>query len=56
VAGLVPLHGSRTADLESLALITAVWAGVVGLGLWLLKAKLPYDLRQRTRPSPGMPV
>jgi len=53
VAGFVPLHGSRIADLEALALTTVVWAGVVGLGIWLLKAKLPHDLRRRAKSSPG---
>jgi putative peptidoglycan lipid II flippase len=49
-ARLVPLHGSRIADLKSLALGIVVWAAVAGLGLWLLKARLPQDLwRQRNR-------
>jgi uncharacterized membrane protein YfcA len=39
--------GSRLADLEALALISVVWAAVVGLGLWLMKSKLPEDLRRR---------
>jgi putative peptidoglycan lipid II flippase len=39
--------GSRLADLEALVLITAVWAAVVGLGLWLTNSKLPRDLRRR---------
>jgi putative peptidoglycan lipid II flippase len=43
--------GSRVADLEALALISAVWAAVVGLGLWLLKSKLPRDLRRRKKPA-----
>jgi putative peptidoglycan lipid II flippase len=42
-------NGSRRADLEALVLITIVWAAVVGLGLWLLKSKLPGDLRRRKR-------
>jgi putative peptidoglycan lipid II flippase len=41
--------GSRLADLEALVLISAVWAAVVGLGLWLLKSKLPRDLRRRKK-------
>jgi putative peptidoglycan lipid II flippase len=54
VAGYVPLHGSRLADLESLAIMLLVWTGVVALGLWLLKSKLPQDLRRRkaTNPAP----
>jgi putative peptidoglycan lipid II flippase len=39
--------GSRLADLEALLLISAVWAAVVGLGLWLMKSKLPGDLRRK---------
>ena len=39
--------GSRLADLEALGLISVVWAAVVGLGLWLMKSKLPGDLRRR---------
>jgi putative peptidoglycan lipid II flippase len=50
-ARLIPLHGNRMADLKSLALATLVWAAVVGVGLWLLKSRLPQDLRrQRNRP------
>jgi putative peptidoglycan lipid II flippase len=47
MARFVPLRGSRIADLESLALTTAVWAGFVTLGLWLLKSTLPHELRRR---------
>ena len=56
LARSVPLHGSRIANLESLALTTLVWAAVVSLGLWLLKSKLPHDLRRRTKPSSGATV
>lgn len=42
--------GRRLADLEALGLIIAVWAAVVGLGLWLLKSKLPHDLRRKKNP------
>jgi putative peptidoglycan lipid II flippase len=41
--------GSRLADLEALALITLVWAAVVGLGLWITKSKLPRDLRRKKK-------
>jgi putative peptidoglycan lipid II flippase len=41
--------GSRLADLEALVLISAVWAAVVGLGLWLMKSKLPRDLRRKKK-------
>lgn len=47
--------GSRMADLMALVLISAVWAAVVGLGLWLLKSKLPGDLRRRKQ-SAGKPA
>jgi putative peptidoglycan lipid II flippase len=53
VAHSLPLHGSRVGDLESLALTTAVWAGVVALGLWALKSKLPGDLRRRRQSPPS---
>lgn len=53
VARIVPLRGSRLADLEFLALVAVVWAGVVLLGLWGLKSKLPHDLRRRPKPAPG---
>jgi hypothetical protein len=39
--------GSRLADLEALILISTVWAAVVGLGLLLMKSKLPSDLKRR---------
>jgi putative peptidoglycan lipid II flippase len=52
VAGLISVHGSRLADLESLAIVTSTWAAAVALGLWLSRAQLPRDLqRQRTVPS-----
>jgi putative peptidoglycan lipid II flippase len=51
-AKYVPLRGSRIADIESLGLTTAVWVAVVALGLWLLKSKLPSDLRRRKRSQP----
>jgi hypothetical protein len=55
VARYIPLHGNRVADLESLAIMLLVWVGVVALGLWILKSKLPQDLRRRkiTNPAPG---
>jgi putative peptidoglycan lipid II flippase len=55
VARYMPLHGNRVADLESLAIMLLVWVGVVALGLWILKSKLPQDLRRRkiTNPAPG---
>jgi putative peptidoglycan lipid II flippase len=51
VAKIVPLagsgHGSRTADLMQLALVTITWAAAVAAGLWLLGSQLPGDLRRR---------
>ncbi|HET8827469.1 MAG TPA: murein biosynthesis integral membrane protein MurJ [Terriglobales bacterium] len=47
VGTFIPLRGSRFDDLKSLAVTTIVWVAVVALGLWLLKSKLPSDLRRR---------
>lgn len=52
VAALVRLRGSRAADLKAFGLTLIVWAAVVALGLWILKSKLPHDLR-RKRQIPG---
>lgn len=49
VASFVPLHGSRIADLKSLALTALIWAAMVAAGLWLLRSKLPGELRRRNR-------
>jgi putative peptidoglycan lipid II flippase len=50
VAKIVPLstsgHGSRAADLLQLGLITVTWAAAVAGGLWLLRSRLPLDLRR----------
>jgi putative peptidoglycan lipid II flippase len=56
IAQSIPLHGSRIADIKSLALTTTVWAGVVALGLWLLKSKLPHDLKRRKERAPAVPA
>jgi putative peptidoglycan lipid II flippase len=48
-AALVPLHGSRVSDLKSLALTAVIWLAIVGAGLWLLRSKLPGELRRRHR-------
>jgi putative peptidoglycan lipid II flippase len=53
VAKYIALRGSRLADVESLTLTAAAWGGVVALGLWLLKSKLPKDLRRSTKASPA---
>src|ERR1700681_543602 len=51
VAKIVPLsssgHGSRSADLLQLVMITVTWAAAVAGGLWLLRSRLPLDLRRR---------
>jgi putative peptidoglycan lipid II flippase len=55
VVGTIPLRGSRTSDLESLALSTITWAGAVAAGLWLVRSNLPQALRRRktaSEPSP----
>ena len=43
-ARLVPLQGSRMADLKSLGITSLSWVGTVALGLWILKSQLPRDL------------
>jgi putative peptidoglycan lipid II flippase len=40
-------HGSRTADLMQLALVSVTWLAAVAAGLWLLRSELPGDLRRR---------
>jgi putative peptidoglycan lipid II flippase len=47
VARLVPLHGSRIADLQALALASVTWAAAVAVGLWITRSQLPGDLRRR---------
>lgn len=53
-AGLVNLNGSRVADLKALGVVVATWLAATGVGLWLLKSRLPADLRQR-RSAPAAP-
>jgi putative peptidoglycan lipid II flippase len=55
VSRLVPVRGSRAADLESLGLSSITWAGAVAAGLWLLRSELPQNLRRR-RTGPSAPV
>src|SRR6266700_3807531 len=43
-ARTVKMQGSRVADLKGAALIIAIWAGTVFLGLWLTKSRLLKDL------------
>ena len=47
VARLVPLKGSRLADLQALALASITWAAAVAAGLWITRSELPGDLRRR---------
>src|SRR5262249_40555571 len=47
---LIPLHGSRAADLESLGLSTLTWAGAVAAGLWIVRSDLPQAMRRRNAP------
>ena len=54
LARFVALEGSRLADLEALALTTASWLAAAGLGLWLMKSKLPADLWQRRQSAKGI--
>jgi hypothetical protein len=48
VTRIVALDGSRRADLLALALGTLTWAAAVAAGLWLLRSRLPSDLRKRS--------
>ena len=50
VVRFVPVAASRRDDLLSLAIATAVWAGVVGLGLKLTRSDLPSALRRKKAP------
>jgi len=47
VVRMIPLRGSRVADLESLVLSGITWAGAVAAGLWLLRSDLPQALRRK---------
>jgi putative peptidoglycan lipid II flippase len=49
VSRLVPLDGSRRADLQSLALVSLTWAAAVAAGLWITASDLPRELRHRGR-------
>jgi putative peptidoglycan lipid II flippase len=52
VGAMVPVTGSRVADLKQIVLITLTWAGAVAAGLWLLRSELPGDLRRRGALAP----
>jgi putative peptidoglycan lipid II flippase len=47
VGRLIPLRGSRAADLQSLGLSTITWAGAVAAGLWILRSDLPQTMRRK---------
>lgn len=53
IGKLITLDGSRFADLKALALTSVTWMGTVVLGMWLMKSKLPRDLRHRLRTIRG---
>jgi len=55
VAKIVGVHGSRAADLKSLALVSITWMAAVAMGLWLTKSRLPQDLRRRRTQAPIPP-
>jgi putative peptidoglycan lipid II flippase len=48
VAAVVPLTGSRKADLASLALVSLTWAAAVAAGFRLTKAQLPLRILRRS--------
>jgi putative peptidoglycan lipid II flippase len=50
VGRLMPLEGSRAADLYSLGLSTITWAAVVAAGLWILRSDLPRTMRRGKAP------
>jgi putative peptidoglycan lipid II flippase len=47
VSRLVPLNGSRFADLKALFLVSLTWAAGTAIGLWLLRSDLPAQLLRR---------
>jgi putative peptidoglycan lipid II flippase len=51
-ARMIPLEGSRLADLKSLGLTVVTWTAAAALGLWLLKSKLPQELRRKKISAP----
>jgi putative peptidoglycan lipid II flippase len=54
VVRMIPLNGSRTADLQSLVLSAVTWAGAAAAGLWLLRSELPRSLSRKSA-SPRSP-
>jgi putative peptidoglycan lipid II flippase len=47
VSRIVRIDGSRSSDLQALALISITWAAAITAGLWLLRSELPKELRRR---------
>jgi len=56
VAKMIPLRGSRGADLKSLGLVSVTWAGAVAAGLWILHSELPHLMRRRRTVPPETSV
>ena len=54
-AQILPLHGSRRADLLSLALVSVTWLVVVVAGLRITRSRLPGELRRRKAVEPNPP-
>jgi putative peptidoglycan lipid II flippase len=51
VMRILPLNGSRGADVAAVALGSLTWAAAVAAGLFLLKSTLPVDFRRRKSPD-----
>jgi len=47
VMRIVPLNGSRAADIEALAFGSLTWGAGIAAGLWILRSNLPADLLRR---------
>jgi putative peptidoglycan lipid II flippase len=48
---MIAIRGNLKSDLVALALISAVWAAAVVIGLWITKSNLPGELRRRRKPA-----
>jgi putative peptidoglycan lipid II flippase len=51
VTRILPLNGTRGADVAAVALGSLTWAAAVAAGLFLLKSTLPVDFRRRKSPD-----
>jgi putative peptidoglycan lipid II flippase len=47
VGRVVPMDGTRVADVKALAIISVTWAGAVAAGLWITGSKLPLAFSRR---------